>query len=304
MFPGVKNLTARRLFFCLVTILIAACQAQPAPAAVSPPPDPTTTPTPIPTATSTAVPAPSPMPSPTARLGCPDAHGSVSPFEVKEKGFDKAMDVLVYLPPCYSASYPGGYPVLYMIHGQSFTNDQWVRLGVPETADADFISGRLKPFIVVMPREEYYLEDWFESHFGDNLAAGLVPWVDGHFHTCSQRTCRAIGGLSRGATWAVVLGLTYWQLFGTIGAHSLPDSPYTEASTRDRFWAMRDQPYPRLWIDIGEIDGLRSGAEKFKGYLEKYKIPFDWHLNPGSHNEDYWRAHVPEYLMFYGQAWN
>jgi enterochelin esterase-like enzyme len=255
------------------------------------------------TPTTPVTPTPLPLPSPTPLLGCQDQHGPISKYQVLEKGFSKAMDVNVYLPPCYSDSYPGGYPVLYLIHGQSFSNDQWIRLGVPETADAYFVSGRLKPFIVVMPRDEYYLEIWYKSSFGDNLVKGLVPWVDSHYHTCTQRSCRAIGGLSRGATWAVALGLSYWQEFGVIGAHSLPDSPYTEASVRDHFNMMAAQGYARVSIDIGDVDGYRSGAEKFKAYLEKYQIPFDWYLNHGSHDENYWRAHVPEYLLWYGQTW-
>ena len=268
--------------------------------------------TPAPTATrplplpplSTATPAPTLLlPTPTSHLGCQEQHGSISNFQVLEKGFAKAMDVNIYLPPCYSESYPHGYPVLYLIHGQSFSDDQWIRLGVPETADAYFISGQLKPFIVVMPRDEYYLEPWFQSSFGDNLVKGLVPWVDSHYHTCTQRSCRAIGGLSRGATWAVVLGMTYWQEFGTIGAHSLPDSPYTEATTRDHFKVMADQGYPRLSVDVGDLDGYRSGTLKFVAYLEKYHIPFTWHLNQGNHDEVYWHAHVPEYVLWYGQAW-
>jgi enterochelin esterase-like enzyme len=253
---------------------------------------------------STATPAPTLLlPTPTSHLGCQEQHGSISNFQVLEKGFAKAMDVNIYLPPCYSESYAHGYPVLYLIHGQSFSDDQWIRLGVPETADAYFISGQLKPFIVVMPRDEYYLEPWFQSSFGDNLVKGLVPWVDSHYHTCTQRSCRAIGGLSRGATWAVVLGMTYWQEFGTIGAHSLPDSPYTEATTRDHFKLMADQGYPRLSVDVGDLDGYRTGTLKFVAYLEKYHIPFAWNLNHGSHDEVYWHAHVPEYVLWYGQAW-
>jgi enterochelin esterase-like enzyme len=258
----------------------------------------TLTPTqPTPTATVT------PAPSPTPRLGCDDQHGAIQHTQVEDKSFAKPMDVYIYLPPCYSETYPGGYPVLYLIHGQSFTDDQWIRLGVPQTADSYFISGQLKPFIVVMPRDEYYLEEWFQSSFGKNVAEGLVPWVDAHFHTCSQRACRAIGGLSRGATWAMVLGITYWPLFGSMGAHSLPDSPYTEATLRDHFIAMQPQGYPRIYLDIGDIDGLRSGAQRFNDYLEKYQIPHEWHLNRGSHDEVYWSAHVPEYLLWYGQAW-
>lgn len=261
------------------------------------------TPTGRPETTPTPTPKPTVKPSPTPRLGCEASSGSIVNELVDEEGFAKPMEVNVYLPPCYSENHPGGYPTLYLIHGQSFTNDQWIRLGVPQTADALFIDGMLKPFMVVMPREEYYLEDWFQSKFGENLANGLVTRIDRQYNTCQTRDCRAIGGLSRGATWSVVIGLTYWQKFGTIGAHSLPESPFAEAITRDMFKAMAVEGYPRLYVDIGRDDGLRSGAQNFIAYLEKYDIPHEWHINQGGHNEEYWQAHVRDYLLWYGQAW-
>ena len=45
----------------------------------------------------------------------------------------------------------------------------------------------------------------------------LVPYVDTHYNTCAERDCRAIGGLSRGAQWALRIGLAEWQTFGAIG---------------------------------------------------------------------------------------
>ena len=259
---------------------------------------PTPTRTPVPTVTIT------PSITPAPRLGCQDQEGQLSAFQVEDLHlFSKPMDVNIYLPPCYSNSYPGGYPVLYLLHGQSFSNDQWIRLGVQRQADAYFLSGRLKPFIVVMPREEYDLQNWKESPFDDLLVNAVIPWVDNHYHTCRERHCRAVGGLSRGATWAVVLGLTQWPLFGSIGAHSLPDVPFIEAATRDYFKSMAPQNTPRILIDTGQTDGLYLKASEFEGYLKKYAIPHEWRQYPGGHNEDYWRAHVVDYLLWYGEGW-
>jgi enterochelin esterase-like enzyme len=298
----------KRLFKAVILISILAAGVMTGCQGTSPPstpiPEPSSTPilpitSPVPTIQVTRI----PIPSPTPLLGCNDIHGKISNIEVVKKGFPKPMEVNVSLPPCYSENYSGGYPVLYLIHGQSFTNDQWIRLGVPETADGYFLSGTLNPFLVVMPRDEYYLEDWNKSTFGENLVNGLVPWIDSHYHTCSQRSCRAIGGLSRGAIWAIVLGLSFPDQFGTIGAHSLPNSPYAEAITRDLFKALGSQGETRLYLDIGDVDGYKSRAEIFNGYLQKYNIPHEWRLNHGGHDEDYWRSHVPDYLLWYGQTW-
>ena len=257
------------------------------------------TPTRLPTETATPEPTATPPP-----LGCAETQGRIEDIQVEDRQYSsKPMDVKVYLPPCYGLDPQVKYPVLYLIHGQSFTNDQWVRLGVPATLDAWFAAGIYKPFMVVFPYDEYNLQDWTQSNFDDILTDALVPWIDTHYSTCSQRNCRAVGGLSRGATWAVVLGLNDWQLFGAIGAHSLPDIPFVEANVRDGFKAMASQGYARVYLDTGNEDGLHLKAETFEGYLKKYGIAHTWNIFPGGHNEIYWQAHVPDYLAWYALLW-
>ena len=263
-------------------------------AAQTPSSTPTLTPTHVPTQTLT--PAPGPV------LGCPDVNGKIEKTTVQDQHLSEPMDVIIYLPPCYSDSYPGGYPVLYLIHGQIIAYEQWLRLGVPETADLYFSSGKIKPYIIVMPHEKYILQELPESAFGNDMIKGIIPWIDSHYHTCSQRSCRAIGGISRGALWAVVLGLSHWQMFGAIGAHSLPGAPFPESNTLDYFKAAQAQGGIHIYLDIGSNDDYLPAAEVFVRYLEKYHIPHDYHLNPGSHNEYYWQAHVSEYLAWYAQA--
>ncbi len=68
-----------------------------------------------------------------------------------------------------------------------------------------------------MPYEEYSLEDPADSSFGKLITQGLLPWLDQHYNTCTERACRAIGGMSRGAAWAVRLGFTDWKDFGEVG---------------------------------------------------------------------------------------
>jgi enterochelin esterase-like enzyme len=310
--------TAIILTFCL----LAACKPKSAtPVVVLYVPNPfAATLTPSPTQPLPTIPAATPAPAPThdrqpppapaatitpppgPPLGCPETHGQVEKTVVQDPHLSEPMDVNIYLPPCYKDSSPGSYPVLYLIHGQLTAYEQWIRLGVPETADIYFSSGQLKPYIIVMPHEKYILEDWPESSFDDDMLKGLIPWVDSHYHTCSQRSCRGIGGISRGALWAVILGLSHWQTFGVIGAHSLPGSPYPEYTVINYFNAMQPQGYSRLYLDIGDNDDYLPDAEVFFKYLKNNNLPHELHLNPGAHNEIYWQAHIPEYLAWYGQA--
>jgi enterochelin esterase-like enzyme len=292
----------------LLSVLLVACQPQSPQVVIITIPAPTLPPTatPLPP-TLTPAPTLTPTLTPVPALGCNELQGRVENIQVEDKRYStKTMEVNVYLPPCYD-SHPlsGGYPVLYYLHGQSFSNDQWLRLGASKTADSYFTSGRFKPFMIVMPREEYYLQDYSQSVFGEMLVNSVIPWIDSHYHTCSQRACRAIGGLSRGAVWAVFLGLNHWQLFGAFGAHSLTDVPLLEASVRDHFKEMLTDSagLSRVYLDSGKTDGLHTRAELFESYLKKYGVSHEWHVFPGGHDETYWSSHIGDYLAWYAANW-
>jgi enterochelin esterase-like enzyme len=194
--------------------------------------------------------------------------------------------------------------VLYLIHGQSYNDDQWDRLGADETADRLIASGEIVPFLIVMPRDRVWTQP-SEDKFGEALVQVLVPWIDANYRTLPSRYFRAIGGLSRGASWAVHLGVNYWGIFGAVGAHSLP--VFWEDTYKMRRWldAIPAIAMPRFYIDIGDqdLDSLVNSATWFAKLLDERDIPHEWHLNPGRHDEAYWRAHVEQYLRWYAQDW-
>jgi len=60
---------------------------------------------------------------------------------------------------------------------------------------------------------------------------------------------------------------------------------------------------PALYLDIGNKDRYLPSATEFEGLLTRYQVPHTWLINQGIHNEDYWQAHVEEYLRWYTQPW-
>jgi len=138
--------------------------------------------------------------------GCAETTGMVERFALPSVEIDRPLPMLIYTPPCYDPGRASGYPVLYLLHGQSFNELQWQRLGVPETADRLISAHEVHPFLVVMPQEYDYLKEIGESNYGKALVAEVLPWVEAHYNVCKERNCRAIGGLSRGASWAALAG--------------------------------------------------------------------------------------------------
>lgn len=251
----------------------------------------------IPTTIPTAIPTATPE-------DCTDTRGYFEFIEVPSDLMNYPMEARVYLPPCYDAELETAYPVLYFLHGQSFKEDQWDRLGADEVLDAVVQSGEYMPFIIVMPKETNYLNNQWDSKYGPSLAEELVPWVDAQYRTIMDREGRAIGGLSRGAAWAMRTGMIYWETFSAIGCHSF--APFRGDFNEAPFWfkEIPEEELPRIYIDMGVMDVNLDAANVFETRLTKYRIPHEWHIFLGTHNEEYWSAHVSDYLKWYAEGWD
>lgn len=265
------------------------------PSRTQPPPTLTSAPSP------TATPSPSPTPTP---LACWSQPGRVDSGSLRSQRLKLPLEYAVYLPPCYDDQPQRRYPVLYLIHGMNYNHDQWDRLGADETANALVAAGEVSPFIILMPRDRSWDEPG-KDPFGEVLVEELIPYIDQTYRTLPERKYRAIGGLSRGAGWAVHLGLSRWELFGAIGGHSLP--VFWSDTSRVRGWlaAIPPDSYPRIYLDIGEKDrpSILNSARWFENLLNEAGIPHEWYLNTGYHDEEYWSAHVEAYLRWYAREW-
>ncbi|MDD5466718.1 MAG: alpha/beta hydrolase-fold protein [Anaerolineales bacterium] len=242
-------------------------------------------------------------PSPTAP-SCLARGGEIVQGKLETNLLRDPLEFSIYLPPCYAQSGEQRFPSLYLIHGQSYTHDQWDRLGADETADEMIASGAAPPFLIVMPRDRLW-EQPTQDPFGEAVVEALIPYIDSHYRTLPERTFRAIGGLSRGAGWAVHLGLTHWELFGAIGGHSLPVFHTDAAHIRQWLDAIPPDSMPRIYLDIGEKDrpNILRSAVWFEAILTEKSIPHEWHLFRGYHEEAYWSAHLEGYLRWYAEGW-
>ncbi len=221
---------------------------------------------------------------------------------LESKLLTRPMAYRVFLPPCYNDDLERHYPVLYMIHGQSYNADQWDRLGADDAAARLISAGELPPFLIVMPEDIRWTEPE-EDPFGKVFMDELLPLIDSTYRTLPEARYRAVGGLSRGAAWAVHLGILYPDVFGAIGGHSLPvfwtDTPHLKD------WLAKIPPdqMPRIYLDDGTKDRYLDSAVWFERLLSEEGIAHEWYLFDGYHEEKYWSAHVEGYLRFYAAGW-
>ncbi len=280
------------LVFLLPILLLSACQSYDQPVSLL-------TAAPGPTQPPAATPSPTLVPSATP-VDCMSLPGSVVTGALPTD--DKPpQEFVVYLPPCYQQQTDRHYPVVYLLHGQTSTDTQWVSLRAPQAADYLIRSGKAAPFIMVFPDDRYWNLS-AGSGFGDRLIHELVPYIDQNFRTLTDRHDRALGGLSRGGAWAVHILLTRYDLFGSIGLHS-PVIFDDDAAVLQRLMsAIPANGWPRLWVDAGDRDGGLGQVEAFEGLLTAYEVPHEWRMYTGDHTNPYWQAHVSEYLQWYADG--
>ncbi len=245
----------------------------------------------------------SPEPNPTAVC---DQPGLVETIQVPTPHLPaREIQAQVYLPPCYDAQAQPGYPLLVLIHGQGFTPQQWLDLDLPRRADALITAGQAAPFVALMPYDPPPALRPEHTGFDEALLQDLLPWVTGHYAVRREREYWAIGGISRGAAWAIHIGLQHWDQFGAIGGHS-PPVFWSDGWQIPRWLdAIPEGEWPRIYLDIGDADReeiLRS-AQEFEALLTEKGVPHQWHYNVGRHEQAYWYAHLDAYLRWYAAAW-
>jgi enterochelin esterase-like enzyme len=249
----------------------------------------------------THTPAYSPTPT---QLTCWQKGGRFEHGSLESPLLNHSLDFRVFLPPCYGVESERRYPVLYLIHGQGYDDEQWQRLGAGELASSLIAAGEIPPFLIVMPRYRLW-SDPDKNNFGQVVVEQLVPWVDSEYRTKPERTSRAIGGLSKGAGWAVHLGLSRWENFGAIGGHSL--AVFWTDTVTIRTWLERipRENLPRIYLDIGDKDTpvSMSSSMWFEETLTEYGIPHEWYLFTGNHDEAYWSGNLERYLRWYSKEW-
>lgn len=223
--------------------------------------------------------------------------GRVTEREIADERLPRSLPIRVYEPACLDDHPSARFPVLYLLHGLTYTDSQWGDLGVDETMDRLIAAGQVSPAIIVMPWERTGID------FETAIPQVLLPYVDSHYPTMAGRGGRAIGGISRGGGWALRLGLQHPELFVSVGLHSPAVLAPDLFRIPDWAKAMPTPEAPRIWIDMGDHDTLRFDLAKLRDTLDGSGIAYEYHTYPGEHTSTYWAGHLAAYLRWYDRGW-
>ncbi|MFI5731126.1 alpha/beta hydrolase [Kribbella sp. NPDC051587] len=163
-------------------------------------------------------------------------------------GDPSSRPLWVYTPPGYDEGCRR-YPTVYMLLGFGGTLPIWrnripYRRPVPELIDGLFARGEAPGMIVVFVDAftkyggSQYVDSPGTGPYHSYLCDEVVPWVDAHYRTISDRDHRAIAGKSSGGLGAMITPMLRPDLFGAFATHS--GDALSEAQYIPHFlWAAR-----------------------------------------------------------------
>ena len=264
---------------------------------------------PIAESTVAQTPTETPIPSATPYV-CPDEEGQVLRLSFYSEVAGQNVSYRMYQPPCFYDTFQR-YPYVILFHGTGYDEAMWDNLDVAAVMDQGIRKGTLPPMVLIMPDGGYLAElndrpdgESFETVILDEL----MPIIESDFCLWGSASGRAIGGISRGGFWAFSIALRHPEMFSALGGHSPhfePDNALPQYNPMNLAGELSaDDPFPRIFMDNGEEDYVGANALKLSKLLTQNGIPHEYLTYPiGGHDYDYWRAHVAEYLAFYGQEW-
>ena len=226
-------------------------------------------------------------------------------------------DFYVYTPPGYDPSAKTTYPVLYLLHGYSDDASGWTAVGRANVILDNLIArGNAKPMIVVMPLGYGTMEiitlgwgawshtdvrDRNFSNFREALLTEVMPKVESEYRVASDRSSRAIAGLSMGGSESLLTGLNNLDKFAWVGAFSsggIPDEFEKDFPGLD---AKANQQIRLLWIACGTEDHLITVNRNLREWLKSKGIQHTDIETPGMHTWMVWRRNLAEFagLLFH-----
>ena len=145
-------------------------------------------------------------------------------------GEEADRSVTVYLPPSYDAAANKRYPVLYLLHGITDTDEVWIRpwkkddpwQTVPGVVNQGIAEKRFGEMIVVMPDQKtkwggsFYTNSTVTGNWEDFTVSDLVKFIDGKYRTFARASSRGIAGHSMGGYGAIKLGMKHPNVFSVV----------------------------------------------------------------------------------------
>ncbi len=210
-------------------------------------------------------------------------HGKISYRYYKSNTLGITRQILVYTPPGFDPKKK--YPVLYLIHGGSDTEETWTKVGNANfIADNLIAQGKAKPMIIVMPYGNVRPAPM--PDFTKDLVNDIMPFIEANYPVLTDSKNRAVAGFSVGGGQTLNIGLTNTDKFAYVCSYA-PFTQTEEFQKNFTNWspdANKINSQLKLFtISVGTEDFLYESVKKNIAMFEEKKIKVKSYIVPGGH---------------------
>jgi enterochelin esterase-like enzyme len=207
-------------------------------------------------------------------------HGKTSYRYYNSKTLGTTRRLLIYTPPGFDVNGKIKYPVLYLIHGGSDTEETWTKVG-----RANLIArGKAKSMIIVMPYANVRPNPMEE--FTKDVVNDIIPFVEANYPVFNDSKNRAIAGFSVGGGQTLNIGLTNTDKFAYVCSYA----PYTTTEEfRKNFtnWSpnaeLINKQLKLFTLSVGTEDFLYESAKQNIAMFQEKGINLESYFVDGGH---------------------
>ncbi|RYY31471.1 MAG: esterase [Chitinophagaceae bacterium] len=212
-------------------------------------------------------------------------HGKLSYCYYDSKSLNTTRKLIVYTPPGYKADGKVKYPVLYLIHGGSDTEETWTKVGFANfIADNLIAQGKAKNLIIVMPYGNVRPAPM--PDFTKDVVNDIIPYIEANYAVSKDSRHRAIAGFSVGGGQTLNIGLTNTDKFSYIYSYA-PFTATEEFKKNFTNWspdaAAINKQLKVFNISVGTEDFLYESVKNNIAMFKGKNIKLDTLIVPGGH---------------------
>jgi enterochelin esterase family protein len=230
-------------------------------------------------------------------------HGVVGVVYYNSKATGGLRRMHIYTPPGYENG-SNRLPVLYLLHGAGGTDNSWSMTGRAGAILDNLIAAhKAMPMIVVMPAGHISSElrmgsgtgSMGHDAFNKDLVEDIMPYIDSHYRTLTDRDHRALAGLSMGGMQTLSVSMRNSADFGWVGVFSSGWLPAALKEAEDVDLAQyhaSGKPFHLYWFAIGTNDFLLNSCHQTIAMLNKAGIQTTGIESGGGHTWSNWRDYL------------
>src|SRR6478736_2319648 len=212
-------------------------------------------------------------------------HGKINYHYYPSATLSATRQLLVYTPPGFNANGKMKYPVLYLIHGGSDTEETWTKVGHANLiADNLIAKGLAKPMIIVMPYGNVRPKPM--PDFTKDVMNDIIPFIESNYPVLTDSKNRAVAGFSVGGGQTLNIGLTNTDKFAWICSYA-PFTATEEFQKNFTNWtpdAEKINKQLKLFtISVGTEDFLYESVKKNLAMFDEKKITVKPYIVAGGH---------------------